>query len=184
MSENGNDNEAPQEFLSDIECPNCGDKLYFIHYRTSISYEEGIEIETFFCKKCLYKKSSMNQLSNYGPRRLVLGVKSAFDLRIIVYRSPEAKIEIPEFFAEVEPGEDSSGEITTVEGILSKLLQRVQLFDSEDAEPGVIEELRNKITRAMEGKEVDFTLIIDDPKGLSRISSSKTITVKSSSGQL
>lgn len=178
MTDNGEDIEAPQEFITEINCPTCGEKLYFIHYRTSISYEEAIEIETYFCKKCLYKKNSVNRLTSYGPRKLVLGVKSPLDLRILVYRSPEARIEIPEFFAEVEPGEESTGEVTTIEGILSKLLQRISLFDSEDAKPGVMEELKSKIARAMEGKDVDFTLIMDDPTGLSRINSSKAISIK------
>jgi zinc finger protein len=172
------DEEVPQEFKTEVECPNCGEKLYFIHYRTSISYEEGIEIDTYFCKKCLYKKNSINQLSRGSHIKLVLRVRSSLDLRILVYRSPEAKIEIPEYFADIEPGEASSGEITTVEGILQKLLDRLELFDSEDADPEVISALREKIENAIRGNGEEFTLVVDDPSGMSRINSNRTITVK------
>lgn len=172
------DEEIPQEFETEVECPNCGTKLYFIHYRTSISYEEGIEIDTYFCKKCLYKKSNISQLSRASHIKLVLRVRSSLDLRILVYRSPEAKIEIPEYFADIEPGEQSTGEITTVEGILQKLLDRLDLFDSEDADPEVIRALREKIENVIKGKGEEFTLVVDDPSGMSRINSNRTITVK------
>ena len=178
MTDMGNDEDIPETFQTEINCPNCGRKLYFIHYRTSISYEEGIEIETYFCENCLYRKNTVNQLTSRDHIKLVFRVRSSLDLRVIVYRSPQARIEIPELFADIESGEAATGEITTVEGILQKLLDRLQLFDSEDADPEVIEALREKIEGAIRGDNIEFTLVVDDPSGMSRINSNRTITVK------
>ena len=120
------DEEAPREFQTETSCPSCGQKLYFIFYRTRVSYEEAVEIETFFCKKCLYKSSQIRPLESDSPKKLVLEVRNHDDLRTILYRSPEAKIEIPELEAEIDPGEISTGEITTIEGVLTRLLENMK----------------------------------------------------------
>ena len=43
------------------------------------------------------------------------------DLRVVVYRSPQARVVIPEIGAEIEPGEISDGEVTTVEGVVTRI---------------------------------------------------------------
>ncbi|MEM0158961.1 MAG: ZPR1 zinc finger domain-containing protein [Thermoplasmataceae archaeon] len=173
-----NNEEIPIEFETATECPACGRNLFFIFYRTKVSYEEAIEIETYFCKNCLYKSTKIHGIENYGHKKLVLKIRNPNDLRILVYRSPEARVEIPEFFAEINPGEMSSGEITTVEGILSRLLEKIDLFDQEDADPETIEALRERISGTINGKWNPFTLVVDDPTGRSRINSSRVITLK------
>lgn len=180
MASEQQDEEIPQEFQTETKCPNCGERLYFIFYRTRVSYEEAIEIETFFCKKCLYKSSQIRPIERETPKKLVLEVRDHDDLRIILYRSPEAKIEIPELAAEITPGEISTGEITTVEGILTKLLEKLDLFDEEDADIEVLNALKEKIQGMIDGSNEPFTIAIDDPTGKSRINSSRVITLRKS----
>lgn len=174
------DEEPPREFETETECPSCGAKLFFIFYRTRISYEEAVEIETFFCKKCLYKSSQIKPIEHDSPRRLVLGIRNRNDLRIILYRSPEARIEIPELMADITPGEISTGEITTVEGLLTKLLEKLDLFDEEDVEIDKLNALRVRIKDIINGSDEPLTLVIDDPTGKSRINSSRVITLRKS----
>src|SRR5579875_2763372 len=181
MTEEKNDEEIPIEFETSTECPACGRNLFFIFYRTRISYEEAIEIETYFCKNCLYKTTKVNGIENYGHKKLVLNIRNSSDLRTVVYRSPDAKIEIPEFFAEITPGEMSTGEITTVEGILNRLLDKLDLFDDEDADPETIDALREKISGTIGGNGTPFTLVVDDPSGRSKINSSRVITLRQTS---
>ncbi len=172
--------DPPKEFQTETECPSCGEKLFFIFYRTRVSYEEAVEIETFFCKKCLYKSSKIRPIERDIPKKLVLEVRNHDDLRIILYRSPEAKVEIPELAAEITPGEISTGEITTVEGILTKLREKLDLFDEEDADIEVLTALRDKIQGMLDGSDEPFTLVLDDPTGKSKINSSRAITLRKS----
>lgn len=172
--------DPPKEFQTETECPSCGEKLFFIYYRTRISYEEAVEIETYFCKKCLYKSSKIRPIERDLPKKLVLEVRNHDDLRIILYRSPEATVEIPELAAEITPGEISTGEITTVEGVLTKLREKLDLFDEEDADIEVLTALRDRIQGMLDGSDESFTLVLDDPTGKSRINSSRVITLRKS----
>ena len=174
------DEEIPREFETETTCPSCGAKLFFIFYRTRISYEEAVEIETFFCKKCLYKSSQIKPIEREEPKKLVLAIRNHDDLRIILYRSPEAKIEIPELEAEITPGEVSTGEITTVEGVITKLKEKIELFDEEDADINELNALKDRIHGILQGSDESFTLVIDDPTGKSRINSSRVITLRKS----
>lgn len=180
MVNNGMDEDPPREFQTETECPSCGSKLYFIFYRTRISYEEAVEIETFFCKKCLYKSSQIKPIERDTPRRLVLGVRNRDDLRTILYRSPEARIEIPELEADITPGEISTGEITTIEGLLTRLLEKLDLFDEEDVDIEKLNAVKKRIQEILNGNDEPLTLVLDDPTGKSRINSSRVIVIRKS----
>lgn len=178
MQDDGIDDELPREFETESPCPSCGSKLYFIFYRTRITYEEAVEIETFFCKKCLYKSTQMRQIEREEPKTLVLEIRNHDDLRTVLYRSPEAKIQIPELEAEIEPGEISTGEITTIEGILTHILEKLKLFDESDTDPENIRRFTNRIQGILDGSGEKFTFVMDDPMGKSRINSGRVIILK------
>ncbi len=180
MTDENIDEEVPSEFQTETACPSCGEKLYFIFYRTRVNYEEAVEIETFFCKKCLYKSSQIRPIEKEAPKKLVLEIRNHDDLRTILYRSPEAKIEIPELEAEIDPGEISTGEITTVEGILTRLLEKLDLFDEEDVDINVLNQTKSHIKGIIDGSGENFTFVIDDPLGKSRINSSRVIVLHKS----
>lgn len=180
MADENTDEEFPREFETETECPSCGAKLFFIFYRTRISYEEAVEIETFFCKKCLYKSSQIKPLERDTPKRLVLAIRNHDDLRTILYRAPEAKIEIPELEAEITPGEISTGEITTVEGVMTRLMEKLDLFDEEDANLDVLNSMKARVHGILDGSGEQFTIVVDDPTGKSRINSSRVIVLRKS----
>ncbi len=164
---------TPQEFQTNVKCPNCGKDLYLIYYTTEIAYEEAISIETYYCKTCMFKQNSVTPLKKGDPLLTSIRVRSSDDLRVIIYRSPEAVLRIPELDAEILPGDNASGEITTVEGILQRLLDKVEFVgdDSEDIEK--MEEARSRLGDTLHGRDRDLTILIEDPSGKSRISSSK-----------
>ncbi len=178
MNDDSLDEDIPTEFETDNPCPACGSKLYFIFYRTRITYEEAVEIETFFCKKCLYKSTQVRQIEREEPKTLVLEIRNHDDIRTILYRSPEAKIQIPELEAEIEPGEISTGEITTVEGILSHILEKLQLFDDNDTDPDSLARITKRIRGIIDGSGEKFTFVMEDPMGKSRINSGRVIVLK------
>ena len=178
MPDEQSDDEIPVEFETQTPCPVCGTNLFFIFHRTRITYEEAVEIETFVCKKCLYKKSQIHQIEREEARTLVFDVRNHDDLRVILYRSPEATIRIPELEAEITPGEISTGEITTIEGILTGIREKLDLLDEEDTDPGLLKSIKDRITAIIEGSNEPFTFVLYDPMGKSRINNGKVVTLK------
>lgn len=156
-------------------CPVCGEVLYYIFYETKIAYEDEISIETYFCKICLYKTNKISSRAGNEPKRISVRIQSREDLRIILYRSSNGKLMIPEFGAEIEPGLESYGEITTVEAVLVKFLDKIDLMGKDDENSEEFDEIREKILRNLKGDTEPFTVIIEDPSGKSRINSSKAI---------
>lgn len=169
------DFEAPKEELTEVHCPNCSHKLYFIEIMTSIAFEKQILIQTYFCKNCLFKKNEVTQIERGEPVRESILIRNMDDLRVVVYRSPEARILIPEIGAEVDPGEISNGEVTTVEGIVTRIWERMYsaLFDFEGTPEQEIS-AKKKMESIRKWEIFPFTLIIEDVSGLSRIQNSRT----------
>ena len=170
------DYEIPVEEETNVKCPVCGANLFFIQMLTDIAFERRILLQSYFCKKCLFKKNDVVQMDRDKPIRISLAVRNRDDIRITLYRSPDARVVIPEIGAEIEPGDISSGEITTVEGILTRIWERMDTvlrdFEGTDLERREAEETLNRIK---DMKILPFTLILEDESGMSRIQSSRAI---------
>lgn len=167
------EDEVPQEFQTNLKCPACGKDLYLIFYNTKIAYEEGISIETYYCKSCLYKQSAVQPMERGDPVRTTLRLRSQDDLRVIVYRSTEGVIQVPEIETEVLPGKSATGEITTVEAILLRVLEKFDIIGSEAEDPEKMKRVRNLLEGILSGEAPDLTIVIEDPSGKSRINSSR-----------
>ena len=156
-----------------IKCPRCDYEFQVSEYMYEIPLVGKILISTGKCGECGYKYSDVRALESKGPQKLTLEVKSLEDLNALVIRASSATIKIPELGVEIKPGPASQGYITTVEGILDRVLQVITMLKGD---PEVNEKERSKreelIRKAMEGK-INFTLIIIDPEGVSRIVSDK-----------
>jgi len=163
------------EIKTQNQCPVCGEDLYYIFYETRIAYEEEISIETYFCKVCLYKSNKISSQSGKEPKKINILIQNREDLRIIIYRSPNGKLSIPEFGAEIEPGLESYGEITTVEAVLVKFLEKIDFMGKDEKNSEIFFEIREKILRNLNGDVIPFSVIIEDPSGKSRINSSKAV---------
>jgi zinc finger protein len=95
-------------------------------------------------------------------------------LKTIVYRSPDASVKIPELDAEISPGIASKGYITTVDGILTSIKEKLSIMgDNEN-----INFLRERIEGIISGAEGNITIIIDDDSGKSKINSSRAEIIK------
>ena len=167
--------DAPVEEETNIKCPVCKSNLFYIQMITDIAYERRVLVHSYFCKKCLYKKNDVLPLESRKPIRLSITVRNKDDLRTTVYRSPFAKIIIPEIGAEVEPGEMSTGKITTIEGILDDFSERMDIvLRDEDITEHERETARNSIESIRNATIIPFTLVLEDESGKSRIQSSRT----------
>ena len=173
------DFEPPKEELTEVKCPVCGERLYFIQMMTNIAYEKQILIQTYFCKKCLFKKNEVTQIESGEPVRESLLIRNMDDLRVVVYRSPQARVVIPEIGAEIEPGEISDGEVTTVEGVVTRIWERMYsaLLDFEGTE-NEEKAARKKMDMIEKWQIFPFTLVMEDESGMSRIQSSRATIEK------
>lgn len=169
----GEEEEIPQEFSTNIKCPNCGKDLFLIYYKARIAYEEGVSIETYYCKSCLFKQSAVTPMERGEPVRTLLKIRNQDDLRVVVYRSTEAVVQIPEIDVEVLPGESATGEITTVEGIFRRVLEKLDIIGDEAEDPEKMEKTRETLELALGRGNQDLTLVVEDPSGKSRINSSR-----------
>jgi zinc finger protein len=164
--------DPPVEIETAVECPTCSNPLYLIVYSTEIPLEGRITIQTYTCHSCLYKNSSVQYDTDGKPHMITFSITEPNDLNVLVYRSPSAYLEIPELKAEISPGEESSGELTTVEGILLTILEKLDLmFEEKTAEYYAIKDRIESSLRSI----MPITIIIRDRMGKSVVQSSKAV---------
>jgi ZPR1-related zinc finger protein len=127
----------------------------------------------FECDTCNFHKNDVIPLTtNMDPGIMTLKVTTVEDLKSKIYRSPVGKLEIPELELIVEPGPRADFYYTNVEGILYRFESAVSIYRKNlkegDPETPEIEDIFNKLNKAIEGK-FEFTLKITDFEGGSYI---------------
>lgn len=167
--------EIPQEFETNVKCPSCGEDMFLIYYNTEISYEAGIRIETYYCKKCLFKQTSVIPRERGDPIRTSLKLRSPDDLKVVVYRSSEAVLQIPEIEAEILPGNAASGEITTIEGILYRIREKLGIMSNDPESEEKADHVGKMLDGILKGEKPELTIVMEDPSGKSRINSSRAL---------
>ena len=144
-------------------CPSCGGKEFsIVEFTYSTPYGDILVINGY-CSLCGYRFFDIFNLETHEPVKLILRIEEPDDLRSLIMRSNTASIEIPEFGIEIQPGPAALPFITTVDGILYRVLDVLVLFSKNESMK--MEEL---INRAIDG-EACFTLILEDPYGNSAI---------------
>ncbi len=158
----------PQKIFSSVgKCPVCNsENLEISTYVYEVPYFGKILIEVWTCSVCGYRKSDIGTLEHGGEVRIVFPVRERKDLNALVIKSSTASIEIPELGVEVFPGPAAQGYITTVEGLLERILENtpVECFDENNECNNFVK----KIRKAM-NNEINFTVILTDPYGKSSI---------------
>ncbi|MCD6323899.1 MAG: ZPR1 zinc finger domain-containing protein [Desulfurococcales archaeon] len=149
------------------KCPICGEETFRITYHIyTTPYVGDIIIETGKCSTCGFRWADVGLLESGKPSRLVLEVNGATELNAIVVKSAPAIIKIPELGVEITPGPAAQGYITTVEGVLLRILEHIPsecLKEGSECYAKV-----QDIREAMKGN-VKFTFILEDPSGKSSI---------------
>ncbi len=158
-------------FFNKIDCPICKSQIQ-THYKTQdIPYFGEVIILTLICQNCGYKKNDLFSVYEKEPKKYILKVNEEKDLKIKVVRSGACTIKIPEFGTVIEPGVESEGYITNIEGILLRIndiLLGLEKNPQDDETLSKIEELKRELEKAKDGK-LAFTLILEDPTGNSAI---------------
>ncbi len=157
-----------------ITCPVCGSKsLRIIDYLYDMPLVGRVILTTGKCTRCGYKYNDVRLAETNPPRKIVLKVSNQHDLNALVVRASTASIIIPEARLEMHPGPASQGFITTVEGLLERFKEAIELACRDpEADKRKCNELLSWVQDAKNGKK-EFTIIIEDPEGVSTIISDK-----------
>ncbi|MHA1915120.1 MAG: ZPR1 zinc finger domain-containing protein [Promethearchaeota archaeon] len=162
------------ERIYSFKCPSCQDGIIDL-FKNIYDLPDGDKmlILKFECDQCGFHQNDIIPLTTrMDPGIMILQVTDEKDLKSKIYRSPVAKLEIPELELIVEPGPRADFYYTNVEGILLRFESAVSIYlkslNKEDLEISEIEDIQRKLGKAREGK-FDFTLRITDPEGGSYI---------------
>lgn len=155
-------------------CPVCGRDSLRV---TEVLYNDSAFGELILysnqCDYCGFRRVDIQYLNSRGPSRIVYEVEDDVDVyRTYVFRSRTARISSPELGFEIDPGPDAEAMITTVEGLLLRMLDVAERMEvlNEDNEESVnrLREFKDRVQRALQGN-LRFRIIIEDPNGNSII---------------
>ena len=155
-----------------IQCPICNKgtlKITSILYR--VPYFDKLAMFTMACPLCNFSHNDVFSAEQRKPSRWTLKVDNPSLLRARVVRSGSGTIRFPEFGIDIEPGPTAESFITNVEGVLLRtkpVVESAIRFAETEAQKHRGREVLSMMEQAMQG-ELNFTLIIEDPAGISGI---------------
>jgi len=162
---------AKETYIYKTSCPYCNKGTLIIN---EIIYNvpglEDVLLVSKRCTSCGYKHTNLLPLKKKRHTRIYIKVSREKDLKTKILRSNTSTIEIPEIGAELSPGLIASTFITNIEGILQRFLDALSTMKILDisGESEKVIEVKKKIEQMARGK-IPFTVIIDDPLGISSL---------------
>jgi zinc finger protein len=155
-----------------IKCPSCSKgNLRVRSLLYSVPYFNDLALFVMECSECNFNHSDIFTTESRKPTRWTLYVDEPLLLRSRVVRSSSGTMRIPEFGIDVEPGPGAESFVSNVEGVLHRLRSGVEtaiMFTQTEEQEAEGKKILKKIEDALEG-ELSFTLIIEDPVGVSGI---------------
>lgn len=155
-----------------IVCPSCNEATLLVRsVFYSIPYFNELAMFSMECPSCGFTHNDVFSAEQRKPARFILHVDNPTLLRSRVVRSGSGTFRLPEFGIDVEPGPAAESFITNVEGVLQRTMSVVETaigFAEKQEEKARGAEILADMNQAIEG-EFSFTLIIEDPAGVSGI---------------
>ncbi|HDD67648.1 MAG TPA: ZPR1 zinc finger domain-containing protein [Candidatus Thorarchaeota archaeon] len=155
-----------------IRCPVCGAaELQVNSVLYTVPFFNQIAMFTMRCPKCHFSHNDVFTTEQRKPARWTLRVDNPRLLRVRVIRSSSGTIRLPDFGIDIEPGPQAESFITNVEGVLLRTRPVVETainFAERPEEKARGAEVLAMIDRAING-DTDFTIMIEDPAGVSGI---------------
>ncbi|KXH74637.1 MAG: hypothetical protein AM326_09765 [Candidatus Thorarchaeota archaeon SMTZ-45] len=153
-------------------CPSCDKaKLRVRSLLYSIPFFNELAMFSMQCPLCNFSHNDVFSAEQRKPARFTLHVDNPELLRARVVRSGSGTFRLPEFGIDVEPGPAAESFITNVEGVLQRTMSVVETaidFAEQPEEKAKGVEILKMMDLAIEG-EFRFTLVIEDPAGVSGI---------------
>jgi zinc finger protein len=155
-----------------ISCPICGSGHLIVKSMLySVPFFNELAMFTMKCDTCTFTHNDVFSAEDRPPGRWTLRVDNERLLRVRVVRSSSGTIRMPDFGIDVEPGPAADSFISNVEGVLTRTRPVVETairFAEEPEEKERGRQVVAMIDAALEGN-LDFTLVIEDPVGVSGI---------------
>ncbi|MCG2881033.1 MAG: ZPR1 zinc finger domain-containing protein [Vulcanisaeta sp.] len=175
MSEEGDVEVRGRVIYTGVErCPVCGrDTLQVTETLYSDPVFGELILYSNYCSSCGYRRTDIQYLDSRGPTRIAYEVRDAEDVyRTYIFRSRGASLRSPELGFEIDPGPEAEAMITTMEGLLYRLLDvadRMEVLnEGNETVLARLREFKRKVKEALEGR-FRFTIIIEDPTGNSTL---------------
>ncbi len=156
------------------KCPVCGrESLHVVEVLYNDPAFGGLILYNNQCDYCGYRRVDIQYLDSRGPSRITYEIKDDTDVyRTYIFRSRTARISSPELGFDIDPGPDAEAMITTVEGLLMRMLDVADRMEAlnEDNDESIrkLKEFKAKVQSALHGM-FRFSIIIEDPSGNSII---------------
>ncbi|BFI73210.1 hypothetical protein YN1_1970 [Nanoarchaeota archaeon] len=158
--------------LSDY-CPICNSKNIEIE---NIEYDfpkigKSI-LYVFKCKDCGYKTSEIIPLEEKQPVKIEIKIDNQEKFKMIILKSPYAKLILKEIDLEILPGIESKFEIKALDDLITNIKEKLEsmkplFIDEKDKYDKLIEKI-NYLEDVLKNKK-ELTIIIEDEKGYSMI---------------
>jgi zinc finger protein len=171
------------EVIIDIACPICR-KEGQVKMRTHIDdipyFGEHTQV-TVLCDDCGWRQTDFIPAEGKKPSACELKLDNVSCMSVRVIRSSSCTVQIPELDLEVSPGNDSTGYVSNVEGVLERFLRiinmvkRQKVDDDEQEDVALLDHMIAALDSARSGEPIEeITLRLLDPRGHSMILSEDT----------
>ncbi|CCI46297.1 unnamed protein product [Albugo candida] len=142
---------------------------------TSIPYFREIILMSFECEHCGFRNSEVQFGGTIQEKgcKIEFHVENASDLNRQIIKADTATVFFPELEFEIPP-KTQRGTINTIEGLLQKAIENLQMNQEERREidpetTAKLDEFIQKLALLATGITLPFKIIIDDPAGNSHI---------------
>ncbi len=155
-----------------LRCPMCDSadlKVSSMLY--TVPFFNELAMFTMACPSCQFSHNDVFSPEQRSPVRWTLVVDDPALLRVRIVRSASGTIRMLEMGIDIEPGPAAEGYISNVEGVLYRARPHVETAarGAESAsEKKRGQEVLDMLNSAIKG-EFTFTLVIEDPAGVSGI---------------
>ncbi|MCH2645598.1 MAG: ZPR1 zinc finger domain-containing protein [Candidatus Thalassarchaeum sp.] len=166
------------ESTLEYPCPICNSEqgLTLSVHTSEIAYFGEHTEMTIICNQCGWRNTDFIPSEGKKPSVWSLIIDKSELMTTRVVRSSSCTVRIVELGLEVEPGDNATGYISNVEGVLNRfsdaiaMIQRSAMRDGKEGLQKVesCQELIDSITRIKEGEE-SVELLLLDPNGHSQI---------------
>ena len=137
----------------------------------TVPYFNEIAMFTMKCPNCNFSHNDVFSAEEHPPVRWTLRVNDPELLKVRVVRSGSGTIRFPEMGIDIEPGPSAESYISNVEGVLYRTRPTVEFAAKtaeHESERQRGKEVVEMMMKAIKG-EIEFTLILEDPLGVSGI---------------
>ncbi|MFW9920222.1 MAG: ZPR1 zinc finger domain-containing protein [Candidatus Thorarchaeota archaeon] len=161
---------TPEELA--LTCPICGSAKFAVQSMLySVPFFHELAMFTMKCNECNFAHNDVFSAEERPPMRWTLKVNEPELLNTRVVRSGSGTIRFPEFGITIEPGPTADSYISNVEGVLYRtrpVVESAVRFAEKESERTRGLEVLEMMISAIRG-EFEFTMIIEDPMGVSGI---------------